>query len=707
MNQSRCKNKTVDFFKKTYQGAREMFTSMHSPSSRCHHDYPVRSEPRIDFYVAFEEVDFVIAPELITLCNKLSTKIQNRSDAIQTSDGFISAVSCGETCDLTHPEAGKFNEEMTTSNNQYNRCCGLSSVTNADTTLTSEISSTSNIAYTNSNMAGVKSESPSNTDSDFVQNYRIPTCSSMTTLKQMSNESDFTSPKVKQRVTPHERIKSENGSTNSQSSDDERKKKKNITVKIIKMKGVEKQNKEDEGMGRAVPIFTIDTLGNSKIEIVSSQSSTRLEATLKNTNTNVLIKNKREFLSQAVNTSSTEVEDKDADKESTQDATKELKSSKGGTNIQEPLERFEMVTVDPTFSSITKFDSAGSMQITQRPVRGKTREKSENKFGLHQTDDRLSPRVFSIRALRPQSPGQSVRSSEHKSLSYNTSDTLHRLKRGKSMLPVPMKSHRSSYMKTIDRRESHALYSLTDTSPSTNPSLHTSKTVYLSRHKDHPSVIKRQISEAIPGRKPSIRHNDKTANMARGVNKSDVNKKDVNLLYKARIKKLDSVPKVKVDGVKKKQCDIKKSSIYLKRAHKKKPIENKSKLKLKKKGLYLRLDEPMNDNKAMKKRAEEILTLWKTETELRNRKSKHHSRKSEATLENQNEPAKVENQSEPCKIEIDEIGNRSPTPKSKQSEAQIIDSMEPDIKQSSYSTSTYCKDTESNIEREINNHPTP
>jgi hypothetical protein len=220
-------------------------------------------------------------------------------------------------------------------------------------------------------MAGVKSESPSNTDLDFVQNYRIPTCSSMTTLKQMSNESDFTSPKVKQRVTPHERIKSENGSTNSQSSDDERKKKKNITVKIIKMKGVEKQNKEDEGMGRAVPIFTIDTLGNSKIEIVSSQSSTRLEATLKNTNTNVLIKNKREFLSQAVNTSSTEVEDKDADKESTQDATKELKSSKGGTNIQEPLERFEMVTVDPTFSSITKFDSAGSMQITQRPVRGK------------------------------------------------------------------------------------------------------------------------------------------------------------------------------------------------------------------------------------------------------------------------------------------------------------------------------------------------
>lgn len=32
--------------------------------------------------------------------------------------------------------------------------------------------------------------------------------------------------------------------------------------------------------------------------------------------------------------------------------------------------RVEMVTVDPKFSSITKFDTVGSLQITQRPVRG-------------------------------------------------------------------------------------------------------------------------------------------------------------------------------------------------------------------------------------------------------------------------------------------------------------------------------------------------
>ncbi|KAL1457402.1 hypothetical protein WDU94_007638 [Cyamophila willieti] len=512
---SRLRVKSVDFIKKTYSSAKDFLTSMSSsrvsqPNLNLNPEPDPDPQPSVNFDVRIEEIPFVIAPELISLCNELSAKLDN----------YHSATSCSHQEENSNHNSHNENEQ---SNSNHGVTIQLNPNKGSNIRPKSVLLSEGGSTLTLTNLK--KHEE-----------------------KYTQQDKDTDSDKSVQML-----------------------KDQNIRVKILKLP----QNKlvEKRELSRIIPIFTIDTLTNSKIEIVSSQSSTKMVATLDNTNVKINTDGRK--ITQTVNISSTDIKSKnwngtDQPEEQTEtpnsSTERENKSSEDIRKVQETVEhlereqesdnsktfgkglrgknnhnterengsrnskekqhqstkvnnkmkklnqksshyksnyygtkqgrnvgqkrgpndseiiqhetkrqsqwtnqegnkheakfpsiqsnldvdKVEIIRVGPTYSSITKFNSVGSMEFTQRAVKEKTwthtRSPERNKFGLSKTDDRLSPRVYSMRNVTFQNMIEPVQKNANKEQvtkpKKHEVEKTYRLKRGKSMLPVPLKPYK-------------------------------------------------------------------------------------------------------------------------------------------------------------------------------------------------------------------------------------------------------------------------
>uniref|UniRef100_A0A8D8X676 Uncharacterized protein n=1 Tax=Cacopsylla melanoneura TaxID=428564 RepID=A0A8D8X676_9HEMI len=248
----------------------------------------LETQPNIDFKLKLEEIPFVMAPDLINLCNELSAKLTP-----VTGDEFHSSTSCSYSNSTfnveSKPQSGKLSHRA--EENSTN-----SATQNKNDSNNERRKSNPNQGF----QIKLTEIDNTNNESNIIEELKFRPKSA---VFLSDGESIRTPNKLTENKAKYSRPDKD---TNSNGLVQQAMKDQNIRVKILKLPENKLMNKRE--LSRVIPIFTIDTLTNSKIEIVSSVSSTKMMATVNNMNLQINKDGKK--ITQTVNISSTDIKSK-------------------------------------------------------------------------------------------------------------------------------------------------------------------------------------------------------------------------------------------------------------------------------------------------------------------------------------------------------------------------------------------------------------
>lgn len=381
---NKIRSKT-DFMKKPIERAREILSSIHQP--RNGPKGRVHSPARVDFNVSFAEVDFVINPILINLCRELTTNFQ-----------FSSHNLIGQP---SHNLLG-----------QPNMLSDISRIRLQDVSITTTSNVTLQMSNRNSPML-IGEEPKVNDEIQRTRTFILFPTDSDATNPQATGvlsgnaffiiESDHSSRLVNEKLGDNQETISfpilQSNTVFQRDTDDRLDQ--NVAVKLVKINSENTGVNEKEDLNgpqkqmKPFQILTFDSPPKSKTQMISSRFCVSSDKRLDKSTTN------GEFLSKVEKISPQYMKRKAHVSITRFGPTRYPETSSIGRDNCEETSRFEVITVDPMFSSITMCDKTGSLQIIQRPVRGLSRnfQSPEKKLDLYNIQTRPT-RIEEVRKKR-------------------------------------------------------------------------------------------------------------------------------------------------------------------------------------------------------------------------------------------------------------------------------------------------------------------
>lgn len=359
-SKTNCKKRS-DILRETLQVAKEMLLSMHSTRVGSH-----LPQPRLHF-----DVDFLIDPKIINLCNKLSvssdTNVSGYVTALEMScESFQDFSSVRTTASLNKDEAYETGDEMHKTRTFIVLPPGLLDLEQnypISRFETSDLSSTGILILQSEQTGPAASQIQPNTTVIILQS-------------NQKSPFQFDSSKCSERAKCDAKASSIPAESTKDTNQNQAKR------------------KTSQPQIKPCRIFTIDTLSNSTA--VSNRSSKQMGEYLCALTDNMTetegtpseIKEETGQENKVEDTTDTANEVKFINTIEAQDlrtnnvflTVTRLETPAPPPDIKRPeAKRFEMVTLDPQFSSITKSDMLGSMQMTQRPIRGASKSPEKKK----------------------------------------------------------------------------------------------------------------------------------------------------------------------------------------------------------------------------------------------------------------------------------------------------------------------------------------